>query len=122
MTGYLTSDLSGYGAALLLTLAVEPPLYVAALALLRDEHPWPQRYAAGLLVNATSHPLTWLVLWRALSPHVASFAALAAVEAFAVAWEAALLRAYLGRDLAVLAGVACAVNAVSLGLGALLLH
>jgi hypothetical protein len=114
--------MTGYAAALLLTLAVEPPLYAAALALLRDGHPWPQRYAAGLLANATSHPLTWLVLWRALSPHVASFVAFAAVEAFAVAWEAALLRAYLGRDLAVLAGVACAVNAVSLGLGALLLH
>lgn len=111
--------MTGYVPALLVTLAVEPPLYVAALRLLGDPRPWWRGYAAGLLVNVTSHPLTWLVLWPALSGRVPSGVAFVAVEAFAVAWEAALLRVYLRRDLALLTGVSLVVNALSLGAGAL---
>jgi hypothetical protein len=110
---------SGYLAAYALTLAVEPPLYALALRLLGDR--WRRGYGAGLLVNATSHPLTWLVLWPLLSP-VSRAGALVAGEAFAVAWEAGWLRRALRHDLLPLVATALAANAVSLGLGALLPH
>jgi hypothetical protein len=109
----------GYVAALLFTLVVEPPLW--AFALRRLGLSWRRGYLAGLLVNASSHPLAWLVLWP-LVPHAwRPTGALAVVEAFAVGWEAALLALWLRRDVAVLAGVSFIVNAVSLGLGALAL-
>jgi hypothetical protein len=109
---------SGYVAALLLTLAVEPPLY--ALALRRGIGVRSRRgYAEGLLANATSHPLTWLVLFPLTGR---SLAAAAAVEAFVVAWEAGLLRLRLGSDLPLLVGMSFVVNAVSLGLGAAVLR
>jgi hypothetical protein len=111
---------SGYLAALLLTLAVEPPLY--ALGLRLGARVRPRRgYAEGLLANATSHPLTWLVLFP-LAPAGRPLLAAAAVEAFVVAWEAGLLRWRLGRDLPLLVGLSFVVNAVSLGLGAVLLR
>jgi hypothetical protein len=109
---------SGYVGALLLTLAVEPPLY--AFALRRLGLPWQRGYAAGLLVNS-SHPLAWLVLWPLLPHSWRPTGSLAVVEAYAVAWEAALLAAWLRRDVATLAGVSFVVNAVSLGLGAVAL-
>lgn len=110
--------MTGYLAAYLLTLAVEPPLYAVALRLLGD--PWRRGYAAALLANATSHPLTWLVLYRALpSGRVASFVV---VEAFAVAWEALVLRRLLRHEAAPLAGLSLVANAVSLGAGAVLLR
>lgn len=111
--------MSGYLAALLLTLAVEPPLY--ALALRRGLGVPPRRgYAEGLLANATSHPLTWLVLFPLAGS--SSLAVAAGVELFVVAWEAGLLRLRLGRDLPLLAALSFVVNAVSLGLGAALLR
>lgn len=110
--------MTGYLAALLLTLAVEPPLYALALRLGMGVRPR-RGYAEGLLANATSHPLTWLVLFPLTDE---SFAAAAAVEAFVVAWEAGLLRVRLGRELPLLVGVSFVVNAVSLGLGAAVLR
>lgn len=111
--------MSGYLAALLLTLAVEPPLY--ALALRYGMGVRPRRgYAEALLANATSHPLTWLVLFPLGDD--GSLATAAAVEAFVVAWEAGLLRLRLGRELPLLVGVSFVVNAVSLGLGAAVLR
>lgn len=112
--------MTGYLAALLLTLAVEPPLY--ALALRLGLHVRPRRgYAEGLLANVTSHPLTWLVLFPLASSSRPLLAA-AAVEAFVVAWEAGLLRLRLGRELPLLVGVSFLANAASLGLGAVLLR
>jgi hypothetical protein len=106
---------NGYPLAFLLTLAVEPPL--CALALRGEAR---RGYGAALLGNATSHPLTWLVLYPALrgSP----VAALVVVESFAVAWEAVVLRLLLRRDVAFVVGLSLVVNAVSLGLGALVLR
>lgn len=110
--------MSDYLPALLLTLAVEPPLYCIALRYIGEPRWW-RGYGLGLLVNGTSHPLTWLVLWHLLTgAGVPKPVAFPAVEAFAVTWEAALLYAYLRRDLALLAGVSFAVNGVSLALGA----
>jgi len=109
---------SGYLVALLLTLAVEPPLYALALRLGMGVRPR-RGYGEGLLANATSHPLTWLVLFPLTD---GSLAAAAAVEAFVVAWEAGLLRLRLGRELPLLVGVSFVVNAGSLGLGAALLR
>lgn len=110
--------MTGYLAALLLTLAVEPPLY--ALALRSGLGVRPRRgYLEALLANATSHPFTWLVLYPLGG---GSLATAAAVEAFVVAWEAGLLRLRLGRELPVLVGVSFVVNAVSLGLGAIVLR
>jgi hypothetical protein len=107
---------TGYVPALLLTLAVEPPLY--AFALRRLGLPWRRGYPAGLLVNASSHPIAWLLMWAALPHSWRPTGSLAVVEAYAVAWEAALLALWLRRDVAVLIGVSFVVNAVSLGLGA----
>jgi hypothetical protein len=106
---------TGYLAALLLTLAVEPPLYAVALrAGLRV--PPLRGYLEGLLANATSHPLAFVVLYPLTGESVAL------VEAFVVAWEAALLRVRLGHDLPLLAGLSLVCNAVSLGLGAAVLR
>jgi hypothetical protein len=108
----------GYLAAYLLTLAVEPPLWAL---LLRRALGVPARrgYRDALLANATSHPLTWLVLYRPLPE---GYAALVAVEAFAVAWEAGLLRWRVGRDAGTLAALSLVANAASLALGALVLR
>jgi hypothetical protein len=111
---------SGYVAAFALTLLVEPPLYAGALRLLGDR--WWRGYGAALLGNATSHPLTWLVLYPLLERRVPASAAFVVVEAFAVAWEAALLRRLLRHDRLVLAGLSLLANAVSLGLGAAVLR
>lgn len=106
-----------YLAAYVLTLVVEPPLWAYAL---RRWVGVPARrgYVEGLLANATSHPLTWLVLHPPLPE---GFAALAAVEAFAVAWEASLLRWRVGRDAVTLVALSLVANAVTLALGALVL-
>ena len=112
--------MSGYLAALLLTLLIEPPLY--ALALRRAlAVPAGRGYAESLLANATSHPLTWLVLYP-LVKGWPPLAAAAVVEAFVVAWEAGLLRVRLGRELPLLVGLSFVVNAASLGIGAVVLR
>jgi type IV secretory pathway VirB2 component (pilin) len=109
------APLTGYLAALAVTLAVEPPLW--ALALRRLGVPARRGYAVGLLGNATSHPLTWLVLFRVLpGPRGAAFVV---VEAFAVGWEAAVARVALRRDLPALLGVSLLANAASLLAGVL---
>ena len=110
----------GYLAALLLTLAVEPPLYALAL---RRAFGVPARrgYAEGLLANATSHPLTWLVLFP-LTDRAAPLVAAAVVELVVVAWEAGLLRLRVVRDLPLLVGLSFVVNAVSVALGAAVLR
>lgn len=104
--------MTGYLAALVLTVGVETPLYALALRRLLGERRR-SRYLVAAAVNLSSHPLTWLVLYPLVSN-------LVAVEAFAVAWEAVWLWAWLRREPAVLAATALVVNGVSLGLGALL--
>lgn len=110
--------MKGYVAAYLLTLAVEPPLWALLLRQSFGGPAW-RGYRDGLLANATSHPLTWLVLYRLLP---GGYAAFVAVEAFAVTWEAGLLRWRVRRDLGTLAALSLVANAVSLALGALVLR
>lgn len=111
--------MKGYAAAYALTLAVEPPVY--AWGVRRIGFDARRGYLAGLLGNATSHPLTWLVLFPLLSERLADAVAFVAVEAFAIAWEAGLLCGWLRRERASLVAVACVANAVSLATGGLLL-
>lgn len=110
----------GYLAALLLTLAVEPPLYALALRHAAGVRPLPG-YVDGLLANATSHVVAWIFLFP-LGPADRPFATTAAVEAFVVAWEAGFLWLRLRRELPLLVGLSFVVNAVSLGLGAVVLR
>lgn len=110
--------MKGYAAAYALTLAVEPPVYAYGLS--RLGHGARRGYVAGLLGNATSHPLTWLVLFPLLSERTADGVAFVAVEAFAIAWEAGLLCAWFRRERAALVAVALVANAVSLGAGGVL--
>jgi hypothetical protein len=71
--------------ALLLTLAVEVPLYTAALTVLRLAGPW-RAVLLGVLVNLATHPALWLLL----APHPGA-AKLWTAEALATAIEAAIL-------------------------------
>lgn len=108
--------MTGYLAAYALTLAVEPPLVAYALRRWCGV-PAGRGYRDGLLANATSHPLTWLVLYPLVGP---GYAAFVAVEAFAVAWEASLLRWRVGRDAVTIVALSLVANAVSLAFGTLL--
>lgn len=100
--------------ALLLTLAVEVPLYVAALVSLRLAPLW-RAVALALLVNLLTHP----VLWSALGerPPVLRVAA-----AEIVVWlvEAAILWLAVRRRPGLIALVAAGANAGSILAGALI--
>jgi hypothetical protein len=104
-------------AALLVTLAVEVPLYVAALVALRLARPG----RAALLavgVNLLTHP----VLWWYLEPRPTPGRVVAA-EVLVWAAEAGLLWLALGRRpsrLAVLAVVSAGANAASILAGVLI--
>ncbi|GAA4244262.1 hypothetical protein [Dactylosporangium darangshiense] len=99
--------------ALLLTLAVEVPLYTAALTLLRLAGAW-RAAALAVLVNLVTHPALWLFL----APHP-SAARLWSAEAVATAIEAAILIKAINRDKTVLAVIAVGANASSLAIGLL---
>lgn len=95
--------------ALLLTLAVEVPLYTAALVALRLAGPG-RAVALGTAVNLATHPALWLFLTR----HPAR---LWPAEAAATAIEAAILIAALRTDKTLLAVIATGANAASLLIG-----
>jgi hypothetical protein len=110
--------------ALLLTLAVEVPLYTAALVALRLARWW-RAAALGVLVNLLTHPALWLFL----VPHPAA-ARFWTAEALATIVEAAMLvSALAGRrqeprnpwSPALLLVVSLGANACSLLMGLLLL-
>ncbi|MFI0356496.1 hypothetical protein [Actinomadura sp. 9N407] len=108
--------MTGYPAALALTLAVELPLYVVALRV---------RIARALLaaaaVNLVSHPLVWLALGAAARFRGGYEIFLLPVEIAAWLAEAAMLRVLLrgeGRDLLL---VALMANAASFLAGLLLI-
>jgi hypothetical protein len=120
---------SGYVAALAVTVAVETPLYAAGLRRLAASAPAPpgRRQAAvmGAVVNLASHPLAWLVLWPLAEPRLGALGALAAVEAFVAVGEWAALRWWLGPSsggerAAVLAVLVLVANAASMAAGALI--
>lgn len=101
--------------ALLLTLAVEVPLYTAALAALRLARPG-RAALLGVLVNLVTHPALWLFL----APHPGP-ARFWSAEAVATAVEALILMRAVGRDKALVALIAVGANACSLLIGLLLL-
>ncbi|MDG6109054.1 hypothetical protein Daura_50420 [Dactylosporangium aurantiacum] len=97
--------------ALLLTLAVEVPLYVLALTALRLAT-WRRAVPLGVVVNLLTHP----VLWWALAPRP-SPAALWTAEAVVVLAEAAMLWLACRRDPAVLLVTSLGANAASVFIG-----
>jgi hypothetical protein len=97
--------------ALLLTLAVEVPLYVAALVVLRLAG-FGRALLLAVGVNLLTHPL----LWWALGPRPSL---LAVVVAEVAVWlvEAALVWLVVRRSLSVVLVVAAGVNAASILVG-----
>ncbi|MFC4998767.1 hypothetical protein ACFPIJ_13090 [Dactylosporangium cerinum] len=101
--------------ALLLTLAVEVPLYVLALTALRLATP-ARAALLGVAVNLLTHP----VLWWLLAPRP-SAGRLWGAEAAVVVVEAAVLLLACRRDPALLLVTSLGANAVSVLMGLLLL-
>ncbi|MFF5230998.1 hypothetical protein [Dactylosporangium sp. NPDC000521] len=97
--------------ALLLTLAVEVPLYVLALMALRLAS-WRKAALLGVAVNLLTHP----VLWWSLAPRP-SAGALWGAEAAVVAVEAAVLWLACRRDPALLLVASLGANAASVLIG-----
>jgi hypothetical protein len=100
--------------ALLLTLAVEVPLYVAALVSLRLAPLW-RAVALALLVNLLTHP----VLWSALGERP-PLLRVAAAEVLVWLVEAALLGLAIRKHPLLIALVAAGANAASILAGALI--
>ncbi|WP_433212004.1 hypothetical protein ACQP00_51585 [Dactylosporangium sp. CS-047395] len=95
--------------ALLLTLAVEVPLYTAALVALKLAKP-AKAAALGVAVNLATHPALWLYL----SHHPGQ---LWLAEAAATAIEAVALIIAIKADKTLLAAVTVGANAASLLIG-----
>jgi hypothetical protein len=100
--------------ALLLTLAVEVPLYVAALVALDLARFW-QALALAVLVNALTHP----ILWQTLGTHP-PLARVAVAEILVWLVETAILWLALRRRPALIALLAAGANAGSILAGALI--
>ncbi|MEW2358635.1 hypothetical protein [Spirillospora sp. NPDC029432] len=112
--------MTGYPAALALTLAAELPVYAVALRVLLGV-----RVAAALAaatgVNLVTHPLVWLTLGAAARFQGGYEIALLPVEIAAWLTEAAILYALLRRRGRNLVCVAVAANAVSFLAGLLVI-
>jgi hypothetical protein len=110
----------GYAAALILTLAIETPAYAGFLRRALDV-PARRGLAAGAAVNFVSHPLAFLVVMPRIAPRLGYFPALAVVETGVWILEALLLWAWLRRDIDLVGLAGLLVNALSLGIGLLLI-
>jgi hypothetical protein len=108
-----------YLAALVLTVAVEAPLYGLSLPRLGDVE---RRAAAGAgaVVNLVSHPLAWFVAWPLFRTVVRPGPAFVAVEVLVVTGEWMGLRRWRRFDPPLLAALVVAVNAASIAAGAAL--
>ncbi|WP_433053634.1 hypothetical protein [Dactylosporangium sp. CS-033363] len=95
--------------ALLLTLAVEVPLYTAALVALKLAKP-AKAAALGVAVNLATHPALWLYLSR--NPDQ-----LWPAEAMATAVEALILIIAIKTDKMAIIAMAIGANAASLLIG-----
>lgn len=102
------------GGALLATVAIELPLWVAGLLALRLCGPV-RAVVLGIGVNLVTHP----VLWRSLDPGPGIGTVLAA-EACVVVIEAAIVRLLTGRDVGLALLLALGANAASFAVGLLL--
>lgn len=101
--------------ALLLTVAVEAPLWVAGLRATGSSGPV-RAVAAAVGVNVLTHPLLWAVL--APAPTLTS---VLAAEGCVVVVEAAVVRLVIGRRAGVALLLALGANAASLACGLLLM-
>lgn len=99
------------GTALLVTLAIELPLWVAGLVALRMTGPG-RAALVGVGVNLLTHP----ILWQTLDPRPALGVVLAA-EAGVVIVEAAVVRLTTRRPVGLALLLALGVNAASLAVG-----
>lgn len=103
-----------YGEAFGLTLAVEVPLYVAGLVVLRLARPG-RALLAGVLANVVTHPVLWWVLSHDVGP-----AAVVGAELGVWLVEAAVLRVVVRRDVLLALLLALGANAASFGVGLVL--
>lgn len=108
--------MGAYAAALLLTLAVEVPIYAVLLARVL---PWPRAVAVGVLVNVVSHPPAFLVAFPLAEPLVGETVGLVVVEIGVLVLEAAIVVRWLRSAPVALAASALA-NLTSLAVAALL--
>ena len=116
--------MGAYLQALALTLAIELPVYVAALGLLAPALGWPalsltRALALGVLVNLVSHPLAFLVVFPLLPQLTGGTAALVVVEIGVLVLEAMIITRWL-RDGTVALVASSLANVTSLTFGALL--
>jgi hypothetical protein len=93
-------------------------VYTAGLAALCRVRPL-FAVAAGIVVNAISHPLGILIAVPALQAHIGYWPAVALIEILVWPGEALLLYAWLRRDLNVLLALSFVANGLSLGVGLL---
>lgn len=99
------------GSALLATIAIEVPLWVAGLLALR-QCGYVRSVALGVGVNLLTHP----VLWHALEPAPGLGVVLAA-ELCVVVVEAAVVRLVTRGGVGLAAMLSLGVNAASFGVG-----
>lgn len=111
--------MTAYAAALMLTLAVEVPLYVIGLTRLTSFARW-RAARVGLVVNAVSHPLAFLIAWPLLRAPLGRAAALAVIEVAVMLGEAWGVRRLAGDTAAALITAAVA-NSASMAIGLALL-
>lgn len=111
--------MTAYATALVLTLAVEVPLYVVGLTCLTGLARW-RGARVGLVVNAVSHPLAFVVAWPLLRAPLGRAAALALIEVAVMLGEAWGVRRLAGDTAAALITAAVA-NLASLAIGLALL-
>lgn len=116
--------MGAYPQALVLTLAIEVPFYVATLGLLvpalgEAVLSRSRTFVLGALVNLVSHPLAFLAAFPLLDQLTGRTAALVVVEVGVIVLEATIIGRWL-RDLTVALIVSSLANVTSLTLGALL--
>lgn len=100
--------------ALLATVAIELPFWVAGLVALRLCGP-ARAVLVGIGVNLVTHP----VLWRALEP-APTIGLVLAAEACVVVIEAAVVRLVTGRGAGLAVLVSLGTNAASFAIGLVL--
>jgi hypothetical protein len=115
--------MGAYLAALLLTLAIEVPIYTATLGPLTrllggSVPPWTRALVLGVAVNLASHPVAFLVVFPVLRHLIGSTAALIAVEVGVIVVEAWIIGRWL-RDGTVALTASSLANVTSLTVGAL---
>ena len=116
--------MGAYPQAMVVTLAIEVPIYVTTLGPLARAFggsmlSWSRALVLGGLVNLVSHPLAFVVFFPLLRQLTGRTAALVLVEVGVLVLEAAILARWL-KDGTVALIASSLANVTSLTLGALL--